>query len=163
MCSGPFPFASQYCAESRMLTMRQNKNKIQTNCAWNGYRTHGWLREFIGSRVASAAWIDVYIYVSHLKFAQKPWQKIELPKTTTATWRLPQWKQNNKRDAKQKGRKKEENKSWGQNKKERKVKWKSASPKGISPADCYFFYSTCSALHYPALPCPAAPLPHQPH
>lgn len=63
MCSGPFPFASQYCAEPRMLTMRQNKNKIQTNCAWNGYRTHAWLREFIGSRVAPAAWIDIYTWV----------------------------------------------------------------------------------------------------
>lgn len=46
-----------------MLTMRQNKNKIQTNCAWNGYRTHAWLREFIGSRVAPAAWIDIYTWV----------------------------------------------------------------------------------------------------
>lgn len=49
------------------------------------------LKEFIGNPELSAH-IHTYIldtciciYVSHLKFAQKPWQKIELPKTTEAT------------------------------------------------------------------------------
>lgn len=51
------------------------------------------LKEFIGNPELSAhihmhilSYTGyMYIYVSHLKFAQKPWQKIELPKTTEAT------------------------------------------------------------------------------
>lgn len=162
MCSGPFPFVSQYCAEPRMLTMRQNKNKIQTNCAWNGYRTHAWLREFIGSRVAPAAWIDIYTWVIW-NLPKNRGRKLNYPKQQQQRDSYRSENKTIKGTQNKKEEKKEENKSWGQNKKERKVKWKSASPKGISPADCYFFYSTCSAQHYPALPCPAAPLPHQPH
>lgn len=96
---------------------------------------------------------DRYIYVSHLKFAQKPWQKIELPKTTTTTWRLPQWKQNNKRDAKQK--RKQRIKVEGRIKRNGKSNENQQAQR--ASLQLTVISSTLLAQPYTTLPCPAQP------
>lgn len=170
MCVGPFPFFPVVQGEpiqsgQRMLTMRQNKNKIQTNCAWNGNRTKGihWQPRAVSTHTHAC----IHIYTGYMYIYT--WVIWNLPKNRGRKLNYPkqQKQQQQQRDGYRsenktiKGTQKRENKSWGKhsNKKKKKktkrnackVKWKSASPKGISSWLLFL-------LLY--LPCP---LPHQPH
>lgn len=143
-----------------MLTMRQNKNKIQTNCAWNGNRTKGihWQPRAVST----------HTYITDTCICT--WVIWNLPKNRGRKLNYPkqQKQQQQQRDGYRsenktiKGTQKRENKSWGKhsNKKQKKrkkkrkrnackVKWKSASPKGISSWLLFLLlYLPC-----PALPC----------
>lgn len=140
MCVGPFPSFPVVQGEpillgQRMLTMRQNKNKIQTNCAWNGNRTKGihWQPRAVST----------HTYITDTCICM--WVIWNLPKNRGRKLNYPkqQKQQQQQRDGYRsenktiKGTQKRENKSWGKHRKKRKrnackVKWKSASPEGIS-------------------------------
>lgn len=162
MCVGPFPSFPVVQGEpilsgQRMLTMRQNKNKIQTNCAWNGNRTKGihWQPRAVST----------HTYITDTCICT--WVIWNLPKNRGRKLNYPkqQKQQQQQRDGYRsenktiKGTQKRENKSWGKHSNKKQKKKENETPaksnenqqaQRASPADCYFFYSTC-----PALPCPA--------
>lgn len=166
MCFGPFPSFPVVQGEpiltgQRMLTMRQNKNKIQTNCAWNGNRTKGihWQPRAVST----------HTYITDTCICT--WVIWNLPKNRGRKLNYPKQQKQQQRDGYRsenktiKGTQKRENKSWGKhsNKKQKKKRKKKTkrlqSQMKISKPKGHLQLTVISSTLL-ALPCP---LPHQPH